>query len=188
MSYTTNIIAEFLPKQNELKRLEKDLEDIKNCPHEKTGYYYIVKSNGEYAYMELCSLCGERKDKSKVWIKASSIPFNAVITKYTDEIKKDFANKKNIIQEEIRNIKYAIEMSDKYQEYERYLLSPEWDKKRRMRLYFNKNNFLGKCEICGENEATQIHHMTYNRLYNEWVFDLAAICSDCHRRIHKIND
>jgi hypothetical protein len=23
---------------------DKDLEDIKNCPHENTGYYYIVKS------------------------------------------------------------------------------------------------------------------------------------------------
>ena len=188
MSYTTDIISEFLPKQKELKRLEKDLEDIKNCPHEKTSYYYIVKSNGEYAYMELCSLCGERKDKSKVWIKASSIPFNAVITKYTDEIKKDFANKKNIIQEEIRNIKYAIEMSDKYQEYEKYLLSPEWQEKRRIRMLFNDRNFNGKCEICFKNEATQIHHMTYAQLYNEWVFDLAAICSDCHERIHKKND
>lgn len=76
----------------------------------------------------------------------------------------------------------------KQMEYEKYLLSPEWDKKRRMRLYFNKNNFLGKCEVCGSNEATQCHHITYARLYNEWVFDLAALCSSCHERIHKKND
>ena len=188
MSYTTDIIDGFLPKKNELKKLEKDLETLKNCNHENTDFYYIVKSNKEYAYMELCSLCGERKDKSKTWIKASAIPTDATIIKYTDEIKKAFSDKKNIIISEINKIKYAIDMSVKYQAYLKYLESPEWDEKRRMRLYFNKNNFLGKCEICGKNEATQIHHMTYSRLYNEWVFDLAALCSTCHKRIHNEND
>lgn len=187
MSYTTDTIAEFLPKQNDLKKLEKDLEILKNCHHEKTKFYYIIKVNGEKAYMELCSLCGERKDKAKVWIKASTIPNDATIIKYTDEIKKEFSDKKNILINEINKIKYAIDMSGKYQDYLKYLESPEWDEKRRMRLYFNKNNFHGKCEVCGKTEATQCHHMTYERLYNEWIFDLAAVCSSCHERIHNTN-
>jgi hypothetical protein len=66
-------------------------------------------------------------------------------------------------------------------EYDRYLESPEWEKKRAAIL--KRANYV--CEGCLENQATQVHHLTYNHIFNEFMFELVAICSDCHRRIHK---
>ncbi len=63
--------------------------------------------------------------------------------------------------------------------YQAYLKSDEWKAKRnevmRMAGY--------KCRKCGA-RATQVHHETYARIYNEKLTDLTALCSDCHRKIH----
>jgi hypothetical protein len=44
----------------------------------------------------------------------------------------------------------------------------------------------GICEGCGENKATQVHHLTYKNKGNEFLFELIGLCSDCHNRIHKL--
>ena len=38
----------------------------------------------------------------------------------------------------------------------------------------------GICEVCGDRVATQVHHVTYERLGNERPNDLLALCSGCH--------
>jgi hypothetical protein len=35
------------------------------------------------------------------------------------------------------------------------------------------------------NWAVDVHHQTYDRLYNEMCFDLVAVCRECHAKIHK---
>ncbi len=34
------------------------------------------------------------------------------------------------------------------------------------------------------NRAEDVHHLTYARLYDEMLFDLIAVCRDCHERLH----
>lgn len=40
-----------------------------------------------------------------------------------------------------------------------------------------------KCEGCGE-EATQVHHLTYEHVFEEFLFELIAVCRGCHERLH----
>ena len=65
--------------------------------------------------------------------------------------------------------------------YEQYLLSPEWQCKRRVVLDLAG----GRCAVCGR-PASNVHHNTYVRLGQERLQDLVVLCSVCHRRFHSI--
>lgn len=64
--------------------------------------------------------------------------------------------------------------------YHLYLLSADWEAKRQK--VFARSNFT--CEGCGEAPATQVHHLNYDRVGAELLFDLVAICRECHGRAH----
>lgn len=73
--------------------------------------------------------------------------------------------------------------------YNLYLSSPDWHHKRALVL----RRAAGLCEGCGMNRATQVHHRKYPRgcapgseewLAQEKLFDLIAICDECHEDVH----
>lgn len=68
------------------------------------------------------------------------------------------------------------------QQYQDYLNSDIWKQKRLKVL--NRAKFV--CERCKKEQATQIHHKTYEHIFNEPLSDLLAVCADCHRTIHGI--
>lgn len=77
--------------------------------------------------------------------------------------------------------------------YDAYLLSTEWREKRR-RVMRRAN---GMCEGCGEQGATEVHHLKYPRncfpgspewIAREKLFDLRAICRSCHSDVHPEED
>lgn len=67
-------------------------------------------------------------------------------------------------------------------EYQAYLYSDKWKMKRRKVL--NRAKF--RCERCKERQASQVHHLTYERIFEERLSDLQAVCVSCHMRIHSI--
>jgi hypothetical protein len=64
--------------------------------------------------------------------------------------------------------------------YSEYLKSPEWEAQRRKVL--NRANHI--CEGCLVAPATEVHHLTYDNIYNELAFQLVAICRACHATVH----
>lgn len=60
-------------------------------------------------------------------------------------------------------------------EYTAYLQSPAWQRVRARVL----DRAKGRCETCGK-PATQVHHLTYERLGHEYMSDLLAVCEPCH--------
>jgi 5-methylcytosine-specific restriction endonuclease McrA len=68
-------------------------------------------------------------------------------------------------------------------QYQDHLSSPGW--RRRRDLVMRRAGTI--CEGCGEVPATAVHHVTYdsyNRLGREFLWELAAVCDDCHADIH----
>jgi len=63
--------------------------------------------------------------------------------------------------------------------YREYLQSQEWAAIR-ARVLLRAGR---KCEGCGE-EATQVHHLTYEHVFEEFLFELIAVCRGCHERLH----
>lgn len=66
--------------------------------------------------------------------------------------------------------------------YALYLQSEEWDIKRKMVL--GRDNCC--CVICGA-PAEHIHHLTYDRIFNEPLYDLVSVCASCHEIIHTLD-
>ena len=64
--------------------------------------------------------------------------------------------------------------------YEEVLASPEW----RAKADLLKDWVNWSCELCGLECELQVHHIHYRTLGNEEPSDLAALCDDCHGRIH----
>lgn len=66
-------------------------------------------------------------------------------------------------------------------EYKKYLASERWASKRDKVM--GREN--GLCEGCREEPATEVHHLTYEHLFDEFLFELAALCTTCHSRWHE---
>ena len=41
-----------------------------------------------------------------------------------------------------------------------------------------------KCAICGSTENIDVHHLTYERIFNEDIEDLEPVCRERHKKIH----
>ena len=68
-------------------------------------------------------------------------------------------------------------------EYEQYLGSLVW-RRRREKVMARAN---GMCEGCLSNQAEDVHHTTYAHVYNEFAFELIALCRSCHERVHDLS-
>jgi hypothetical protein len=64
--------------------------------------------------------------------------------------------------------------------YNDYLNTSEW--RHRRRLVLDRAN--GVCEGCRERRATQVHHLTYKHVASEFLWELVAVCDECHQRVH----
>lgn len=61
---------------------------------------------------------------------------------------------------------------------EEYYKSEEWEKIRIFTLHRAQN----RCQRCGAEKNLQVHHLTYDNLYNEKPQDLEVLCKKCHYR------
>jgi 5-methylcytosine-specific restriction endonuclease McrA len=84
------------------------------------------------------------------------------------------------IEEQQRQIERQKADVQWWREYNAYLSSPEWKARRALVLQRAK----GRCEGCGTASATDVHHVTYDRVYSEMLFDLLALCRPCHQILH----
>lgn len=64
-----------------------------------------------------------------------------------------------------------------------YLKSEEWRVKRNYIMSFYKE----VCQKCNK-KATDVHHLTYERMFKEKFEDLIPLCRKCHEEEHHIND
>lgn len=80
---------------------------------------------------------------------------------------------------EVRKIEAITERRERYLA---YLRTDQWQERRRLVL----TRADGICEGCGVNAATQAHHLTYEHLGNEFLWELKAVCESCHERVHDL--
>jgi hypothetical protein len=66
-------------------------------------------------------------------------------------------------------------------EYLAYLKSKEWLAKREQVI----QRCGGLCERCGKYLVDNVHHLTYERIFNEPLEDLQGLCRPCHAFLHQ---
>lgn len=74
-----------------------------------------------------------------------------------------------------------IKNDEAWDKYNEYLNSEKWKVKRKKVL--ERDNYL--CQACLTNKAEQIHHLTYNNIYDEPLYELISVCKRCHIKIEE---
>lgn len=155
-------------------------EDI--CAHEQSEARSTIASNGVEMVSMQCVFCGERLSnflKKADW-PAQRVPWDEGLREaiYTAN-----HNKRALIK--LKAIAFS-QLNDvtRKGEYDAYLRSDEWRKKRKIVL--ERDGHV--CQGCGANRATEVHHLTYQHIYHEFLFELTSLCAGCHDRIHSDED
>lgn len=65
-------------------------------------------------------------------------------------------------------------------DYSDYLHSDKW-KALRKKVF---ERCGGLCEGCRVLKPDQVHHLTYDNFGDEFLWELVAVCSLCHQRLH----
>ena len=66
--------------------------------------------------------------------------------------------------------------------YNTYLHSDAWKQKRQEAFTHHGKH----CELCNATTYLQVHHLTYEHIYNELMEDLMVLCRTCHKKVHNI--
>jgi hypothetical protein len=68
------------------------------------------------------------------------------------------------------------------EEYHNYLKSPEWKAFRKLAF----EHYGRKCSECDRTKTLQIHHKTYDNIFNEKLEDVVVLCEYHHKKVHGI--
>ena len=64
--------------------------------------------------------------------------------------------------------------------YHGYLRTKLWEDKRNQKL----KEAEYRCQLCNSNDSLQVHHRTYDNVFNERKSDLIVLCRKCHALFH----
>ena len=157
----------------------KDFDDYdqlrKNyeCKHLNYVLTKLIARNGVIQYKWQCDRCG-KKTGAISYTKLSESEISSAIE--ADETLSYAYNKqmRELAQGHERDFNAAW-----WRWYNQYLESCVWKERRAKVIYRAK----GVCEACGEARPTEVHHLTYNHVGSEPLFDLVAVCHECHDQL-----
>jgi hypothetical protein len=148
------------------------------CPHTEKVLTRRKAGNAQIQVRQQCTKCG-----SAVGVALKQQPEHTGLPSFDETIFPKFEKQKNSQRLAILKRHHLLEVKRdaSYQkEYDDYLSSPIW-KDKRAKVLSRAN---GKCEGCLEATATEVHHLTYKNIYKEFLFELVAVCNECHKRLH----
>jgi 5-methylcytosine-specific restriction endonuclease McrA len=159
---------------------EKDVFDRANefvkvqCTHQLIPVYKFA-SNGVKLYRMQCTRCNEIIGSGmKHTPELAAQAIEEMPTRYAEIYEMQNEAKEGIVKRW-----KSRKDSQWWTSYNTYLNSPEWAAKRLK--VFKRANWI--CEGCGDARATEIHHLVYTHAFNEYLFELVALCHKCHAEI-----
>lgn len=166
-------MADDLSWVRELTREQQD-RYYAPCPHPTTEVRRKTIRGGAVQYRRQCLTCGEAFGQS---VSRSDAERLGAIP--------DFDEAANDAWKAARRAEFKKIADDNrtqwFGKYDAYLSSPEWARRRALVM----RRAGGICEGCGEQAATQVHHLTYDNVGAEFLWQLVAVCGDCHARAHE---
>jgi len=152
--------------------------DSLECDHVgKRLIRYRIASNGSKMLKVQCTRCGELIGD---WIPHHKVPNIESVKPIDDDLRQMFIENAHQLRQELMNRKRQIDRGEFFDWYQGYLQGAKWQEKRRLVL----NRCNGICEGCGKLRATIVHHLSYDNVGDEFLFQLVGLCQDCHGRVH----
>lgn len=151
------------------------------CTCDQTAIRRRIQSNGVAIFVRQCLSCGRqiqavKKDSAEVRRLADVQPFDDTLQRAWRERQRQSWE----LQNRTREAQREQESTEWWRAYNAYLQTTAWRLKRQAVLT-RANNW---CEGCGVRPATQVHHKTYDHVGRELLFELVAVCNECHHVLH----
>ncbi len=159
------------------------------CGHERQQLRRGTNKGGAPVFRMQCLDCGFRVGNPvKRPSDADELPEIDDAMRDTYDAKRDAAKAKidqKCVEIQLRRWR-AKEQGESYyrQAHNAYLASPEWRELRQRVM----DRAQGLCEGCRLSPAREVHHLSYEHWGHEFLFELVALCGDCHDRIHAKGD
>ncbi len=148
------------------------LIDPRQCPHAQTRLTCRPDINGSKRYQRQCVVCGEPHGK---WI-AKAVAAQEMSLEAIPPFDETLRGKSQANLAKLDQAQIDFELTQMKPTYDEYMKSTAWYEKRDLVL----KRVGGICEGCGLRAATQVHHHHYENFGDEFLWDLAAVCNQCH--------
>jgi hypothetical protein len=168
-------------KLNDTDELREDIRNYhdRECKHAEAQIRRVQVAGGAIHFKMQCLVCGELLGQP---IRKVDAPADAPLKDdlLYERYRADRSSQyDSIISQHLRTQK--VRESEWWRKYNIYLKSPEWRSKSQKVLRRAQN----LCEGCQNKPATQAHHLTYEHVFGEFLFELVALCDECHSRLHE---
>lgn len=168
----------FLIRDEAVNAALAELDARRSCSHPSSELRRRPTSDGGFQVKRQCLDCGGFIGNSiKQQASHESLPLADMTLSHAHE-RRFRMEREDLLQ------KLALQQLSKktefIEEYNKYLATPQWQKKRSLVM----KRCGGVCEGCGIQPATEVHHLTYKHVYDEFLFELVGVCRMCHDRIH----
>jgi 5-methylcytosine-specific restriction endonuclease McrA len=144
-----------------------------SCGSRSTELRRKLARNGTLMLGYQCLVCG---GVVGTWVKRSSVGNPDALPLWDDLLTEAFQTDQRVVWAAERRTEDVVWR----RRYESHLASPKW-RSIRARVM---QRARGVCEGCGTADATEVHHLTYKHLGDELLFELVALCSECHEKAH----
>lgn len=156
-------------------------QQLIECRHAATKLRRRVVHGGAIQHYHQCLFCGQASGGAvarSVW-SAATQPIEA----WDCNLEKECSEKREQHYLEIKESwenKQRKENDDFWKRWHAHMGSQKWYKIR-SKVIARCGNL---CEGCRDRPVAQVHHLTYQHLGDEFLFELVGLCLECHRRIH----
>jgi hypothetical protein len=158
------------------ERQARAVEQLMACSHDFEVRVRQV-AGGQRQYLRQCVHCGER-----LWPPVPRATVNCAMVRPFDEgAEGRRRDQRRAAYERLRDAERTRERAEWFACHDRYLQTPQWQRLR-VAVLERAHHW---CEGCGQRRATIAHHLHYQRWQREMLFDLVAVCDECHRQIHE---
>jgi 5-methylcytosine-specific restriction endonuclease McrA len=184
-----SVIDDRTGKEVRVRYTTEFLRDLKNldstpCAHPTKEIRRRTIKGGAIAYVMQCLECGATTGNA---ISKSAIPDIENVKDVDPDMPNQWQAKRQARRHAIEQKHLLIQEkhgTEWWQRYTEYLKTSEWQTRRK--LVMERAN--GLCEGCRSRPAVQVHHLTYEHVCEEFLWELVAICEPCHKRAHADED
>ena len=148
-----------------------------SCAHPTTETRCKVDRLGRDMFLKQCQVCGQAASSA---IAHSKVEHKGSVLAFDYDAEQAWRDKRDSRYKDLVYSRYIDKRVEHTTAYYEYLQGQKWHAKRYRVL--SRDGY--KCQACLERKATQVHHLTYDRIFNEPLFDLVSVCKDCHAEIH----
>jgi hypothetical protein len=146
---------------------------VPGCEHPESAVCQKVAKGGALMYFKVCTTCGASLPCEKGELSHRNVALRYRVEDIESKGVFDLAG-------EEFNSRIREQRSKLLQAYSEYLQSPQWHALRQAVIQRD-----GSCRVC-EDQIECVHHVTYERLFDEDLSDLVGVCQPCHELIHEV--